>query len=155
MKKEYRLPDEKRGDLLPLWMSSFLYIYLILHLSLLALKHSTIWVFLAIPCYSLLRQFEKAIQGYYVIIEADKLSIRNRQISSWGGEYRYRDIEEVRLKGGKQLSFPFLQVRLKNGKRSRNFSISALVDPARYQELVDDLRERGVKVSLNKMKGVI
>lgn len=119
------------------------------------MSYSRIDLIFIAPLYPILRYIDEIAHTFYPILERDMLIIRNLRITSWGGEYRYSDIEEVRLKGGKGLIFPFLQVRLKNGKRSRNFSISALVDPARYQELVDDLRERGVKVSLNKMKGVI
>lgn len=119
------------------------------------MSYSRIDLIFIAPLYPILRYIAEIAHTFYPILERDMLIIRNLRITSWGGEYRYSDIEEVRLKGGKALISPFLQVRLKNGKRSRNFSISALVDPARYQELVDDLRERGVKVTLNKMKGVV
>ena len=154
MKKEFRLPDEKRTDRVHPCGLLIAYFYLFINLLILGLYYSRMEVMLLILLYPLWLRFDEAMLTFYPILERDMLIIRNLRITSWGGKYRYSDIEEVRLKGGKQFSFPFLQVRLKNGKRSRNFSISALVDPARYQELVDDLRERGVKVSLNKMKGI-
>lgn len=154
MKKEYRLPDEKRTDRVHSCGLLFAYFYLFINLLILGLYYSRMEVMLLMLLYPLWLRFDEAMLTFYPILEGDMLIIRNLRITSWGGEYRYSDIEEVRLKGGKQSTFPFLQVHLKDGKRSRNFSISALVDPARYQELVDDLRERGVKVSLNKMKGI-
>lgn len=155
MKKEYRLPDEKRVDRISSCASFFCYVYVVLHLLLLAIYYSKMWIMLAALGYPLLLWFDEFVYTNYVIIEEDKLTIRSRGLSSWFREYRYNDIDEVRFLGGRHYYFPYIQVRLKTGKKSRNFSIKEMIDPSRYQELVDDLRAKGVRVTLKKMKGVV
>lgn len=103
-----------------------------------------LWVFIPGSC---------LFSSWYVETTNEQLSILHAVYPFLSRRYDYNKIQSVEITQGFGYLTPHIRIYLKSGKRPRLYA-PTLVEKRYYQALVDDLRERGVKVSLNKMKGV-
>lgn len=103
-----------------------------------------LWVFIPGSC---------LFSSWYVETTNEQLSILHAVYPFLSRRYDYNKIQSVEITQGFGYLTPYIRIYLESGKRSRLYA-PTLVEKRYYQALVDDLRERGVKVSLNKMKGI-
>ncbi len=91
-------------------------------------------------------------QYFYVIVKYDQLIIRNSIFVFWKKECFYKDIVKMRIGWAGGRSLPYIQVYTSTKKGWRWQYVIDLVDPKRYNELIDDIRAKGVLVEVKNLE---